>query len=149
MPPILSLPLSMPCDDCDGCVTIGGTSRMAFKQMQPVFAAMAVFAVMMVFDPLLLDCGNIRSYTVNPGQTGTGIKCLQCVSEHLNNDRAYGSSPKLHTGIITGIEFRFNEKLMGGAALDTTGVPLPEETLTAAKQFDVVLFGAIGGPVIT
>ncbi|GKC58837.1 hypothetical protein Tco_1086435 [Tanacetum coccineum] len=38
---------------------LGQTSRMAFKQMQPVFAAkavfaaMAVFAVMAVFDPLL------------------------------------------------------------------------------------------------
>lgn len=44
-----------------------------------------------------------------------------------------------------GIEFKFNEKLMGGAALDATGVPLPEETLTAAKQSDAVLLGAIGG----
>ncbi|XP_024966503.1 3-isopropylmalate dehydrogenase, chloroplastic isoform X2 [Cynara cardunculus var. scolymus] len=34
---------------------------------------------------------------------------------------------------------------MGGAALDLTGVPLPEETLTAAKQSDAVLLGAIGG----
>lgn len=34
---------------------------------------------------------------------------------------------------------------MGGAALDATGVPLPEETLTAAKQSDAVLLGAIGG----
>ncbi|PWA46937.1 Isocitrate and isopropylmalate dehydrogenase family [Artemisia annua] len=48
-------------------------------------------------------------------------------------------------GSIEGIEFKFNEKLMGGAALDATGVPLPEETLTAAKQSDAVLLGAIGG----
>lgn len=46
---------------------------------------------------------------------------------------------------IEGIEFKFNEKLMGGVALDATGVPLPEETLTAAKQSDAVLLGAIGG----
>ncbi|GJZ64563.1 3-isopropylmalate dehydrogenase 2, chloroplastic-like protein [Tanacetum coccineum] len=46
---------------------------------------------------------------------------------------------------IEGIEFKFNEKLMGGAALDATGVPLPKETLTAAKQSDAVLLGAIGG----
>nr|XP_043618352.1 3-isopropylmalate dehydrogenase 2, chloroplastic-like [Erigeron canadensis] len=46
---------------------------------------------------------------------------------------------------IEGIEFKFNEKLMGGAALDSTGVPLPEETLEAAKQSDAVLLGAIGG----
>lgn len=34
---------------------------------------------------------------------------------------------------------------MGGAALDVTGGPLPEETLLAAKQSDAVLLGAIGG----
>ncbi|PKU70744.1 3-isopropylmalate dehydrogenase, chloroplastic [Dendrobium catenatum] len=44
-----------------------------------------------------------------------------------------------------GIEFCFNEMPMGGAALDAVGVPLPEETLAAAKQSDAVLLGAIGG----
>ncbi|GAB4842137.1 3-isopropylmalate dehydrogenase 2, chloroplastic [Ancistrocladus abbreviatus] len=34
---------------------------------------------------------------------------------------------------------------IGGAALDLTGVPLPEETLLVAKQSDAVLLGAIGG----
>ncbi|MBA0599372.1 hypothetical protein Gorai_005593 [Gossypium raimondii] len=34
---------------------------------------------------------------------------------------------------------------MGGAALDLTGVPLPEETLSAAQRADAVLLGAIGG----
>lgn len=34
---------------------------------------------------------------------------------------------------------------MGGAALDLTGVPLPEETLSTAKESDAVLLGAIGG----
>lgn len=34
---------------------------------------------------------------------------------------------------------------MGGSALDLTGVPLPEETLSVAKQSDAVLLGAIGG----
>lgn len=40
----------------------------------------------------------------------------------------------------------YNEYLMGGAALDVTGVPLPEETVRGAKDADAVLFGAIGGP---
>ncbi|CAA0827349.1 3-isopropylmalate dehydrogenase 2- chloroplastic [Striga hermonthica] len=44
-----------------------------------------------------------------------------------------------------GIEFKFKELPMGGAALDLTGVPLPEETLSAAKASDAVLLGAIGG----
>ncbi|XP_024022497.1 3-isopropylmalate dehydrogenase, chloroplastic [Morus notabilis] len=35
---------------------------------------------------------------------------------------------------------------IGGAALDSTsGIPLPKETLSAAKQSDAVLLGAIGG----
>ncbi|WP_116363966.1 3-isopropylmalate dehydrogenase [Parahaliea mediterranea] len=36
--------------------------------------------------------------------------------------------------------------LLGGAALDATGVPLPEETLAKAKQADAILLGAVGGP---
>ncbi|KAL3631796.1 3-isopropylmalate dehydrogenase 2, chloroplastic [Castilleja foliolosa] len=46
---------------------------------------------------------------------------------------------------LEGIEFKFNEMPMGGAALDLTGVPLPDETLSAAKGSDAVLLGAIGG----
>ncbi|XP_057472738.1 3-isopropylmalate dehydrogenase 2, chloroplastic-like [Actinidia eriantha] len=48
-------------------------------------------------------------------------------------------------GSLEGFEFGFKEMPMGGAALDLTGVPLPEETLLAAKQSDAVLLGAIGG----
>ncbi|KAG6509499.1 3-isopropylmalate dehydrogenase 2, chloroplastic-like isoform X2 [Zingiber officinale] len=48
-------------------------------------------------------------------------------------------------GSLEGIEFRFREVPVGGAALDSTGVPLPEETLTTAKESDAVLLGAIGG----
>ncbi|KAI0507287.1 hypothetical protein KFK09_013409 [Dendrobium nobile] len=48
-------------------------------------------------------------------------------------------------GAHEGIEFFYNEMPMGGAALDAVGVPLPEETLAAAKQSDAVLLGAIGG----
>ncbi len=36
--------------------------------------------------------------------------------------------------------------LLGGAAIDETGVPLPEETIQGVKKCDAVLFGAIGGP---
>lgn len=38
------------------------------------------------------------------------------------------------------------EALVGGAAIDATGVPLPEETLTAAREADAILLGAVGGP---
>ena len=43
-----------------------------------------------------------------------------------------------------GIEY--DEALLGGAAIDATGVPLPDETLTKARDCDAILFGAIGGP---
>lgn len=36
--------------------------------------------------------------------------------------------------------------LVGGAAIDATGGPLPDETLNLAKACDSILFGAIGGP---
>lgn len=39
----------------------------------------------------------------------------------------------------------YDEFLMGGAAIDAFGVPLPETTLNGAKEADAVLFGAIGG----
>ncbi|GFZ11861.1 isopropylmalate dehydrogenase 2 [Actinidia rufa] len=48
-------------------------------------------------------------------------------------------------GSLEGFEFGFKEMPVGGAALDLTGVPLPEETLLAAKQSDAILLGAIGG----
>ncbi|KAF7814455.1 3-isopropylmalate dehydrogenase, chloroplastic-like [Senna tora] len=48
-------------------------------------------------------------------------------------------------GSLEGIKFDFREMLLGGAALDETGVPLPDETLAVAKQSDAILLGAIGG----
>lgn len=45
-----------------------------------------------------------------------------------------------------GHEFAFETHLMGGAALDKTGVPLPDETLKAAQGADAVLLGAVGAP---
>jgi 3-isopropylmalate dehydrogenase len=44
------------------------------------------------------------------------------------------------------LDLQFDEALMGGAAIDATGGPLPEETLTKARTCDAILFAAIGGP---
>lgn len=41
-------------------------------------------------------------------------------------------------------EFSFDEALMGHAAIEETGNPLPDETLAKAKQSDAILFGAVG-----
>ncbi|MEL6816015.1 MAG: 3-isopropylmalate dehydrogenase [Cyanobacteria bacterium J06598_3] len=43
------------------------------------------------------------------------------------------------------ITFEFTEALLGGAAIDATGEPLPEETLTACRQSDAVMLASIGG----
>jgi 3-isopropylmalate dehydrogenase len=48
-------------------------------------------------------------------------------------------------GKAEGAEFEYNYALIGGAAIDATGVPLPAETLAAAKASDSVLLAAIGG----
>ena len=44
------------------------------------------------------------------------------------------------------LKLEFTEALVGGAAIDATGQPLPEETLEAARQSDGILLGAVGGP---
>lgn len=45
-----------------------------------------------------------------------------------------------------GHEFTFQEAHIGGAALDATGEPLPEETVQKCKDADACLLGAVGGP---
>ena len=45
-----------------------------------------------------------------------------------------------------GLGLSFSEALIGGAAIDADGVPLPEATLAAARAADAVLLGAVGGP---
>ncbi|MEW6610221.1 MAG: 3-isopropylmalate dehydrogenase [Patescibacteria group bacterium] len=45
-----------------------------------------------------------------------------------------------------GHEFQFSEALIGAAAIEAKGNPLPPETVTAAKQSDAILLGAVGLP---
>ncbi len=47
---------------------------------------------------------------------------------------------------VEDITVDYKEMLMGGAAIDETGVPLPDETIQGVKRCDAVLFGSIGGP---
>lgn len=56
------------------------------------------------------------------------IKALEAISEK------YGHS------------FNFIQGLVGGAAYDAKGHPLPDETLELCERSDAVLLGAIGGP---
>lgn len=45
-----------------------------------------------------------------------------------------------------GHRFEFREELMGGAAIDARGDPLPDDTRAACETSDAVLLGAVGGP---
>ena len=66
-----------------------------------------------------------------------------------------GIGPEIVEGAVTvlnAIEKKYNHKfnytdvLMGGCAIDATGVPLPQETIDICKASDSVLLGAVGGP---
>ncbi len=49
-------------------------------------------------------------------------------------------------GGLFGRRFEFQHALVGGAAIDATGGPLPEETLARCRGSDAILLGATGGP---
>ena len=48
-----------------------------------------------------------------------------------------------------GHKFNYKNVLMGGCAIDATGVPLPDETIEVCKKSDAVLMGSIGGNTTT
>ncbi len=65
---------------------------------------------------------------IGPEITAEGLKVLRAVERTFNHD------------------FIVETRLIGGAALDATGDPFPEDTLHACRNADAVLFGAVGGP---
>jgi len=44
-----------------------------------------------------------------------------------------------------GLDIELDEGLVGGAAYDATGTPLPQATLDMAQESDAILLGAVGG----
>ena len=46
----------------------------------------------------------------------------------------------------TGFDFEIDRRPFGGAGIDATGHPLPDETLKAAREADAILLAAIGSP---
>jgi 3-isopropylmalate dehydrogenase len=56
----------------------------------------------------------------------------------------WGKAVLEHIAQAYGHEFTYDEALMGHAAIEVTGSPLPDETLEKAKASDAILFGAIG-----
>jgi len=47
---------------------------------------------------------------------------------------------------LYGLDLEIEEDLVGGAALDATGDPLPPDTLAKCREADAVVLGAVGGP---
>ena len=45
-----------------------------------------------------------------------------------------------------GLGLEQEDGLIGGAAIDSDGSPLPEPTLRICRDADAILFGAVGGP---
>ncbi|MFQ5802303.1 MAG: 3-isopropylmalate dehydrogenase [Candidatus Methylomirabilales bacterium] len=70
----------------------------------------------------------IRGDGIGPEVVEEGLKVLQAAARKVN------------------LALEFQEALLGGAAIDATGDPLPEETLQRCKQADAILLGAVGGP---
>ena len=65
---------------------------------------------------------------IGPEVVGEALKVLRAA------DRRFGLGVQLEQG------------LLGGAAIDAHGKPLPEETLAKARAADAILLGAVGGP---
>jgi len=58
----------------------------------------------------------------------------------------WGKKALENVGKKFGHTFSFDYALIGASAIEATGSPLPEETLTKAKASDAVLLGAVGHP---
>ncbi|MFQ5546885.1 MAG: 3-isopropylmalate dehydrogenase [Woeseia sp.] len=57
-----------------------------------------------------------------------------------------GTSVLRQVAATFGHNFRIDERLIGGAAIDATGSPLPPDSIASCRESDAVLLGAVGGP---
>ncbi len=64
---------------------------------------------------------------IGPEIIAEAVKVIECLREH------------------DGFKMELEEGLVGGAAIDETGKPLPDETLNLCKNSDAILLGAVGG----
>ena len=72
--------------------------------------------------------------TLLPGD-GIGVEIVEAAVEVLD------AAAKKYN-----IALEYDRQLIGGAAIDATGHPLPEATVKSAQAADAVLLGAVGGP---
>ena len=77
------------------------------------------------------------------------------MSKHILILAGDGIGPEIMAAaeqVLTAVNHRFDlglsweQGLLGGAAIDAHGQPLPDVTLEAAKRADAILLGAVGGP---
>lgn len=59
---------------------------------------------------------------------------------------AAGTKTLAAVAALSGHRFTFSEQLIGGAAIDATGEPLPQDTIASCSESDAVILGAVGGP---
>ncbi len=70
----------------------------------------------------------LRGDGIGPEIVGEAVKVLDVTAEKY------------------GFSVTYDDALLGGCAIDATGVPLPQETIDKCKASDSVLLGAVGGP---
>ncbi|HFD39277.1 MAG TPA: 3-isopropylmalate dehydrogenase [Anaerolineae bacterium] len=79
--------------------------------------------------------------------TLTGTKIAVLPGDGIGAEVIAEAEKVLHAvGERFGHRFEMKRALVGGAAMDATGVPLPEATLALCRASDAVLFGAVGDP---
>lgn len=78
---------------------------------------------------MTFNIGLLRGDGIGPEIVDSAVRVLEAVGEKFG-----------HT-------FNFTRYLIGGAAIDETGVPLPQETIDGCLASDSVLLGAVGGAV--
>ncbi|CAD5317759.1 unnamed protein product [Arabidopsis thaliana] len=132
------------------------------KHLKPITALLQLRAALQVFDEPSFFCETNQSFlpemaaalqtNIRTVKVPATFRAVSKQSLAPFRVRCAVASPGKKRYTITllpgdgiGVEFNFHEMPIGGAALDLVGVPLPEETISAAKESDAVLLGAIGG----
>ncbi len=63
---------------------------------------------------------------IGPEVTAAGLRVLERIGE------------------ASGHRFRISEQLIGGAAIDATGNPFPDDTAASCRDSNAIMLGAVG-----
>ena len=67
-------------------------------------------------------------------------------ADFMKSELTVHDAAKIAAKVVTQPYMPVSEAPIGGAAIDQTGAPLPEETLALCRASDAILLGAVGGP---